>query len=682
MKIKYYFFINLILLFGASFSDEIKFEADKTFFDTKKEVLELQGNVSLTYKNLLFEADKVKYDKKNNVFSSKKLSFSSLDNYLYGTTKELIVSDTAISLNQVEFSTCPCADKIWWIESEEISFNQEVNFLTAKKSKLIVQGTTLAYINKANFPTSTDRKSGILLPEVSLNERSGLDVKIPVYINLKENLDLTVEPRVMTKRGYGITNKLRYLGKNHKGFFNLSTLYDDESSYRILESKDLRWSYNLNHSQKINPKTFFNLDSASSGDPFYLSDLGSFASGLSRTYVLPQKANLDYFGKNILVRADISSFKLTNPLSSNQFQRFPGLQVKYFFNNENLNFDLNTDFALYRKGGSFRNGDKQTLTRVLLNPKISYAFLKKNYLLETIFSINYQHKNVEGIKDNDVLSTLNINQSLNFYKLSGNKKFFIKPFVNFTISDQKDIVNKNLVFSGLRINSSSESLRFGDVFLSDEKDMKIGFNLHLKEEKENNLNLNINKLYSFETKSILFENSRLILPEPLSLSLDYQFKKNILFKTFISIDKNEDFSSYSNSINFRENKYNISLNHHLIKNISIFSLKSSNQEKKKINSLEFSAKFNLSKKWSVGIKVIDDLEQEKSINSVISFDYENDGLIVGFSYINSRELDWVSILENSTFRDYHNDRFRLYFELKGLGSLGRPKEDYLKRRSL
>ena len=120
----------------------------------------------------------------------------------------------------------------------------------------------------------------------------------------------------------------------------------------------------------------------------------------------------------------------------------------------------------------------------------------------------------------------------------------------------------------------------------------------------------------------------------------------------------------------------------LIKNISIFSLKSSNQEKKKINSLEFSAKFNLSKKWSAGIKVIDDLEQEKSINSVISFDYENDGLIVGLTYINSRELDWVSILENSTFRDYHNDRFRLYFELKGLGSLGRPKEDYLKRRSL
>ena len=45
------------------------------------------------------------------------------------------------------------------------------------------------------------------------------------------------------------------------------------------------------------------------------------------------------------------------------------------------------------------------------------------------------------------------------------------------------------MFSGLRINSSSESLRLGCIW-SDEKDMKIGFNLRSKKE-ENNLNLNI-----------------------------------------------------------------------------------------------------------------------------------------------------------------------------------------------
>ena len=86
-----------------------------------------------------------------------------------------------------------------------------------------------------------------MLPEVSINERSGLDVKIPVYLNLKTNLDLVVEPRVMTQRGIGLNNELRYLGKSYEGFFNFSALNDSKSSYKNLESDSLRWSYNLNH---------------------------------------------------------------------------------------------------------------------------------------------------------------------------------------------------------------------------------------------------------------------------------------------------------------------------------------------------------------------------------------------------------------------------------------------------
>ena len=72
----------------------------------------------------------------------------------------------------------------------------------------------------------------------------------------------------------------------------------------------------------------------------------------------------------------------------------------------------------------------------------------------------------------------------------------------------------------------------------------------------------------------------------------------------------------------------------------------------------------------------------KNITNVFSIDYENDGFIVGIAYMKSLELDWISILEKDIFKDYHKDRLRIYFELKGLGSLGRPKESYLKRRTL
>ncbi len=47
------------------------------------------------------------------------------------------------------------------------------------------------------------------------------------------------------------------------------------------------------------------------------------------------------------------------------------------------------DFANFRKGGSFRNEEKQKFKELILKPKFSYAFSKNNYFLETSFLINY-----------------------------------------------------------------------------------------------------------------------------------------------------------------------------------------------------------------------------------------------------------------------------------------------------
>ena len=364
----------LLSFLGSSYSLDVEFESNKTSFDSKKEILLLEGDVSLKYENLIFKADKVEFDKKNDLFTSKKLTFSSFDNYLYGSANEVEILKKNVILKKVEFSSCPCSNKIWWIESKELNFKNGEDFISAKNSKLIVQGRTLAFINKANFPINYERKTGILLPEVSINERSGLDVKIPVYLNLKTNLDLVVEPRVMTQRGVGLNNELRYLGKSYEGFFNFSALNDSKSSYKKLESDSLRWSYNLNHFQNIDSSTFFDLRASSAGDPFYLSDLGSIVSGLSRTFVLPNKVEISHFGRNYILKADINSFKLVNPLGVNQYQRFPGLDYKYFFNDRNFNFSLDSDFAFYRKGGSYRNNDKQKLTRIFINPKFPRLF--------------------------------------------------------------------------------------------------------------------------------------------------------------------------------------------------------------------------------------------------------------------------------------------------------------------
>ena len=107
--------------------------------------------------------------------------------------------------------------------------------------------------------------------------------------------------------------------------------------------------HTIYHTSKKLKIIFFNLETSSTGDPFYLSDLGSFMSGLSRTFVLPQKTDLTFFDKNLFVKADINSFKLTNPLGVNQFQRMPGIEVRYFINRKKFNFHLESDLANFRK---------------------------------------------------------------------------------------------------------------------------------------------------------------------------------------------------------------------------------------------------------------------------------------------------------------------------------------------
>lgn len=677
--------ISSLLIFflfnGSSFAVDIEFESDKTSFDSKKEILLLEGNVSLKYENLIFKADKVEFDKKNDSFTSKKLTFSSLDNYLYGSVDNVEILSENLILKNVEFSSCPCPNKIWWIESKELNIENGDEFISAKDSKLVVQGRTLAYINRANFPTSYKRKTGILLPEVSINERSGLDLKIPVYINLRENLDLVIEPRVMTQRGLGLNNELRYLGKNYEGYFNFSTLNDSKSSYKNLESNSFRWSYNLNHFQNIGTSTFFDLKTSSAGDPFYLSDLGSIVSGLSRTFVLPNKFNISHYGKNYTLKADINSFKLLNPLGINQYQRLPGLNYKLFLNKRYLNFSLESDFALYRKGGSYRNNDKQKFTRLFLKPEISHAYFKNNYFLETSFSVDYLYNEIDGSKIREYLPTLKIRNFFNFYEKKDDSNLMIQPFINLKVSEQKKIINKIIIDSGLKMSSLNENTKFGGLFVSNQNDLNIGAKFAFKKDKSL-INLKIQKLFSLANKKIFIENNELSLPEPISINLNYRSNNKINLNSYFSFDEEDNYSLYKNTFNYKKSDFYFSISHRLIKNFKIFNLDVSAQENKKINSLEVTSKFNFSKNWSGGIKITNDLEQEKNINSVISIEYENEGMILGFTYVNSLQLDWESILENSTFNDYYSDRFRLFFELKGLGSLGRPKEDYLKRRSL
>ena len=78
------------------------------------------------------------------------------------------------------------------------------------------------------FPIDNRRRSGLLFPTLGESDRTGVDLRWPVYLNLAPNLDATVTPRVMTRRGVQLGTAFRYLLEDHQGQGNFEILPTDE----------------------------------------------------------------------------------------------------------------------------------------------------------------------------------------------------------------------------------------------------------------------------------------------------------------------------------------------------------------------------------------------------------------------------------------------------------------------
>ena len=236
-----------VLIGSFSFGQKIDYSAGK-ISATDDGGLILENSVSLLINDLSVSTEKLFFTQETRSGFSESLSFIIEENNFWGEAKKLNFSENEISFQNASFSLCPCLEKIWWIEASEISFSEDTKSVNFKDAKLKIQGKTIGAWPKGSFPASSKRKSGFLLPEINISNKSGIDASIPYYFNLKENLDATIEPRYISKRGFGISNELRYLSDKFNGILNSSILSNDKEYEDQYMNNSFRWSFNLQHS--------------------------------------------------------------------------------------------------------------------------------------------------------------------------------------------------------------------------------------------------------------------------------------------------------------------------------------------------------------------------------------------------------------------------------------------------
>lgn len=132
-------------------------------------------------------------------------------------------------LENARFNTCNPGDESWYIRASSIEADYERNVGVARNAALVLGGVPVFYIPWIDFPLNGNRKSGFLVPTLSIGSDGG-KVSLPYYFNLAPNYDATLTPTLYTRRGLQVAGQLRYLQPDYRGQLDLAVLPNDRLS--------------------------------------------------------------------------------------------------------------------------------------------------------------------------------------------------------------------------------------------------------------------------------------------------------------------------------------------------------------------------------------------------------------------------------------------------------------------
>ena len=265
-------------------------------------------------------------------------------------------------LSNATYSTCSVERPDWHFEMAELELDHDRETGEAREAKLLFKDVPLFYAPWLGFSLNNQRKSGLLAPTIGSSSKTGLDVTLPYYWNIAPNMDATLSPRLMSKRGMQLSGEFRYLNANYNGQLRGEWLPDDSMLKRR------RGAYSLAHVHN-------NLGGGFAGtlalngvsDDTYFTDTSSRIASTSQTNLLRQ-GTLSYgAGGWWSATANVQRFQTLQdpslPPVEKPYERTPQLVLTaarpefiggtaFNFNGEYVNFshptaDVGRRFTLY-----------------------------------------------------------------------------------------------------------------------------------------------------------------------------------------------------------------------------------------------------------------------------------------------------------------------------------------------
>ena len=280
-------------------------------------------------------------------------------------------------------TTCAEGNDDVMLMAKEIELDHVNGTGRAKSMKVKFKNIPIFYFPTVTFPITDARKTGFLFPGIGYEDESGMILEAPYYINIAPNRDATVIPRVLSERGVQLYGEYRYLTENSDGILKAEILPSDDVF------GDDRHAFSLQHDQDFGKRWDANIDLQDVSDTDYLRDFANDVDVTSSTFV-PQRARLNYRGKNINLRAKLSAFEPVNQsisLSSRPYEELP--EISLDLKKQSLGafkFGIDSEFT------DFQHDDNELVsgTRLRVKPYVIlplekiYGYVKPKFSLQSI----------------------------------------------------------------------------------------------------------------------------------------------------------------------------------------------------------------------------------------------------------------------------------------------------------
>lgn len=270
-----------------------------------------------------------------------------------------------IAMTNATYSTCKPDDPDWYLRAESFTLDRANEEGSARWATLYFKDLPVFKAPAMSFPLGDGRRSGFLVPSLSISSTYGAEVRVPYYWNIAPNRDFTFYTNATARRGLQVGGLARYLESNAAGVTRFEYNPND------LEAQTPRWMIDSTH-------TVANWNGFSGGwvlrgvsdDRYFVDYSRTIAQSAERS--LPRTVFLTRgFGDTVVTARALAFQNILEARSAPAYDRLPQITVTHV-KRDLAGFDLlvsadATEFSRNLAGSAMGS-------RLIVNPSVAYPF--------------------------------------------------------------------------------------------------------------------------------------------------------------------------------------------------------------------------------------------------------------------------------------------------------------------